>query len=151
MNRTAIAGIFFFLFSCSQKRENRLQEKEDNLKGFYKELLKSELPKDDAIILLQNSKCNSCKLETLEELLKILQKSNKNKTIILNTYDSSLVSKINKTPNHKIIIDSTNLLTSYGLNYAVDLFFITENSELKTFYEIKYDNLLQIDSCLSLK
>ncbi len=150
--KITIIVILTLLFSCTLPPvDKRLQEKEDNLNGFYQELLKSKPPQNSAIILLQNSKCSSCKLETLEDLLKMLQKSNKPKTVILNTYDSSLVEKINKSPNHTIIIDSTNQLTAYGLNYSVDFFFLTEAGKLKTFYEIKYDNLPKIDSCLQAK
>jgi hypothetical protein len=133
--------ILFFICACGTSSNKKESEKSQDLLNYYRSELKTSLPQNGIIIILQNQQCSSCRLSTFERLSEILKNDSLQKTFILGRRDPELTNIISRLPNNEILIDSTNKRKDYGLDYAADLFFLFKENKLKKWFEISNDNM----------
>ena len=145
MRQSAILFVFL-LVACKDQRDQRLLEKEENIKNFYASQLKKQVPENDIIVILQNQQCVACRRDIFSSLYKLLAKSDLQKTFIMAVRDTVLLSLIRNLPNSSIEFDTTHKLESYGLDYGADLCLLMKDGRVNKWFELSNVNLENMHS-----
>lgn len=129
------------LLACNNSSNDKSIEKFKDLSNYYRNALKRNLPENGIVVILQNQRCSSCRLATFQRLAKLIETNKFQKTFILSKKDSDLYKTISSLQNSDILIDSSDIRTKYGLDYASDLFFLLKEGHIKKWFEISNENL----------
>lgn len=136
MNYRLILLLALF-FGCTKSKKTPMQEKDDDLKGYFSSAFQSGIStKDEQIIILNNQSCSSCRREILTTLVEKLSKIKTHRTYLLMTKDTTLISSISMDKNSTIKIDNSGKAADFGLAYASDFIYSFKNDKLKRKFEI---------------
>ncbi|GIV44845.1 MAG: hypothetical protein KatS3mg035_1968 [Bacteroidia bacterium] len=150
MNRNISWIILIFYLIINGCTEN---DKQSFIKFYRSEELYKvmELYSIDAnhyyMIIIQDGMCNSCSIENIIELEKIISSCKEKDFIFINNEKYTLLSEfISSKKNTTLIKDSLNFVKQYGLRLSKDLIFEIKDNKIVYWNYVTEDNLPSISS-----